>query len=216
MADELKDLFWQFIDHWQTLIAGGLALLAGVGTVWATINSAKNEIAAAQKQTRAAQDQTAAMLRLERRRLAREEHSFLTTLIAAMETVVEDVQAARHIARNENPESTRCIGAFEARQRMRKTAFAELRGAILRLGGQLSLPFLRLDNEIENCKAHWSNVRHPSNPSIGLSSAVGLRGQLEQIERQAAFIRDEAAQAAKLCIQVLLDTEDTVTREERA
>jgi hypothetical protein len=49
---ELKEPFWQFIDHWQTLIAGLLALAAGVGTVRATIKSANREIAAAQEQTK--------------------------------------------------------------------------------------------------------------------------------------------------------------------
>jgi len=40
---EVKETFWQFVDHWQTLtaalIAGGLALGAAALTVWATIRS---------------------------------------------------------------------------------------------------------------------------------------------------------------------------------
>ena len=51
----MKSRSVSFIDHWQTLITGLLALAAGVGTVWDTIKSANREIAAAQEQTKAAQ-----------------------------------------------------------------------------------------------------------------------------------------------------------------
>ena len=51
---EIKEPLWQFIDHWQTLLAGVLALVAGAGTVWVTIKSANREITAAQEQTKAA------------------------------------------------------------------------------------------------------------------------------------------------------------------
>ena len=59
MAYEVTAPFWQFVDHWQTLITGFLAVLAALVTVWATINSANREIATAQEQTKAAQRQTA-------------------------------------------------------------------------------------------------------------------------------------------------------------
>jgi hypothetical protein len=94
---ELKEPFRQFIDHWQTLIAGVLALAAGVGAVWATIKSANREIAAAREQTKAAQRQTAVAREIERRRLAREGYAFHAMLEAAMEAVIEDIQAARQI-----------------------------------------------------------------------------------------------------------------------
>jgi hypothetical protein len=72
------------LDHWQTLLAGALALLAGLGTVWATIRSANRQIAAARldadeeiaasrAQTVAAEWQTATTIRLERLR-AQNEH----------------------------------------------------------------------------------------------------------------------------------------------
>ena len=87
---EVKEPFWQFIDHWQTVIAGGLALFAGVVTVWGTLRAANRQvksandaanreikaaavaahrqISAAQEQTAAAQHQTAVTQELERRR----------------------------------------------------------------------------------------------------------------------------------------------------
>jgi hypothetical protein len=49
---------YEFIDHWQTLMAGVLASIAGAGTIWATIKSANREIAVAQAQTKVAQRQT--------------------------------------------------------------------------------------------------------------------------------------------------------------
>jgi hypothetical protein len=67
---------WQFIDHWQTLIAGLLALAAGVITVVATMKSANREIAVAQEQTKAAQHQTEVMRENERRGIAREGYAF--------------------------------------------------------------------------------------------------------------------------------------------
>ena len=39
--------FWDWLDHWQTLIAGGFALLAGVGTVAVTMIIARKQIAMA-------------------------------------------------------------------------------------------------------------------------------------------------------------------------
>ena len=48
---EVKEPFWLFVDHWQTLaaalIAGGLALGAAALTVWAAIRSANRQVKAA-------------------------------------------------------------------------------------------------------------------------------------------------------------------------
>jgi hypothetical protein len=84
---EVKEPFWQFIGYWQTLIAGVLALVAGAGTVWATIISANREIAVAQEQTKAAQRQTEVTREIERRRIARERYAFYAMLEAAMGAV---------------------------------------------------------------------------------------------------------------------------------
>ena len=94
---EIKDPLWQFVDHWQTLIAGLLAVAAGAGTIWVTIKSATREVTAAQDQTKAAQQQSAAMREIERRRLAREGCAFHAMLEAAMGAVIEDVGAARKL-----------------------------------------------------------------------------------------------------------------------
>ena len=57
MACELKEPFWILVDHWQTMIAGIMALMAGFGTIWATIRAANQEIVAANKQIHVAQQQ---------------------------------------------------------------------------------------------------------------------------------------------------------------
>ena len=116
---EVKEPFWQFVDHWQTLVAGLLALIAAGGTVWGTLAAANRQVkaaneaadrqikaaaaaadrqvAAAQEQTQAAQRQTAVTREIESRRIAREGYAFHAMLKAAMEAVIDDVEAARNL-----------------------------------------------------------------------------------------------------------------------
>jgi hypothetical protein len=56
VAYELKDPVWQFVDHWQTLITGLLALCAGIGTIWVTRSSAQRQILEAQSATKSARE----------------------------------------------------------------------------------------------------------------------------------------------------------------
>jgi hypothetical protein len=149
---EVKEPFWQFIDHWQTLIAGLLALAAGVGAVWATIKSANREIAAAQEQTKAAQRQTAVTREIERCRISREGYAFHAMLEAAMEAVIEDVEAARNLpspgplaagialSPSHGPDAY-SVQAYAVRQRVKRTGFTELRSAFLHFGGPLTAQF---------------------------------------------------------------------------
>jgi hypothetical protein len=170
---EVKEPFWQFVDHWQTLMTGGLALLAGAGTVWVTLvaanrqvksandaadreikaanASANEQITAAQEQTAAAQHQTEVMRELERRRLAREGYAFYAMLGAAMGAVIEDVAAAQKLPRAPlSASQTYSMEAYAVRQRVKRAGFPELRGAFLRFGGPLTALFLRLDKDIED------------------------------------------------------------------
>src|ERR1700729_1391583 len=68
--------FWDWVDHWQTLIAGGFALLAGVGTVVATMMIARRQIAASREEAdrviAATREQTETTVRLERERVLSE------------------------------------------------------------------------------------------------------------------------------------------------
>jgi hypothetical protein len=200
---ELKEPFWQFIDHWQTLLAGVLALVAGVGTVWATIKSANREIAAAQEQTKVAQRQNEVTREIERRRIAREGYSFYAMLEAAMGAVIEDVGAARNLpppsptSRN-HPYSSQ---AGAVRQRVKRAGLTELRNAFLRFGGPLTTPFLQLDKEIEDFAEQRVT---PFNYATGFPLPpqgvnAGLWEQLERIEQQASALREEAASGMKVC-----------------
>ncbi len=195
---EVKDRFWQFIDHWQTFIAGLLALAAGVGAIWATVKSANREIAAAQEQTKAAQRQTAVTRELERRRISREGYAFHAMLEAAMGAIIEDVGAARELP---PPVSgTHSTQAYAVRQRVKRTGFTELRSAFVHFGGPLSTQFLQLDNEIEVFAGQFMTSL-PQVPNVPTPFGVnaGLSEQLDRIEQQAIELRDKAATGMKLC-----------------
>jgi hypothetical protein len=60
------------LDHWQTLIAGVLAVLAAWRTIRATVDSANREVTASQEQTAVAQRQIETTVRLEQERVASE------------------------------------------------------------------------------------------------------------------------------------------------
>jgi uncharacterized protein YfiM (DUF2279 family) len=195
---EVTEPFWQFVDHWQTLIAGGLAVVAGAGAIWGTIRSANREIAAAQEQTKAAQRQTAVTREIERRRIAREGYAFHAMLEAAMGAVIADVGAARELSRSDFSPVPGIV-TYQVRQRVKRAGFAELRGAFLRFGGPNTAQFLQLDEEIEDFAGQWE-----MGLSGGVSTRFGLNAgelekQLARIEQQALALRDHAASGMNLC-----------------
>ena len=204
---EVKEPLWQFIDHWQTLTTGMLALAAGVGAVWATIKSANREIAAAQEQTKAAQHQTAVTRDIERRRLAREGYAFHAMLEAAMGAVIDDVQAARKLpGPGPTGPATDSVQAYAVRQRVKRAGFNELRNAFLRFGETRTSQFLQLDKEIEDFAGQCmpsppmhlgpAGVVIPQ-PPVGINA--GLEEQLARIEQQANELRRHAAGGMKFC-----------------
>ncbi|SDR63588.1 hypothetical protein SAMN05519103_08790 [Rhizobiales bacterium GAS113] len=192
--------------HWQTLIAGLLAVVAAFFTIRATNSAASREISAAREQTEVAREQIDVALRLERRRLARESHTFLAAMEAAMGGVVEDVAVARDLSKNIGTRNNLSVPAYEARQRVKKIAFADLRSACIRLGGQLTAPFLRLEKDIDDLGSNWKPM-----PTAGLDARVspdaGLSDQLDRIEKQAAWLQESAADGMKKCNEVLQRTE---------
>lgn len=234
---EVKEPLWQFVDYWQTLIAalvaGGLALLAGGLTVCGTLRAAKRQvkavndaadrqITAAQEQTAAAQHQTEVMRDIERRRIAREGYAFYAMLEAAMEAVIEDVNAARELAKRPRSVSAsdRRVSpeAYEERQRVKRAGFAELRGAFLLFGGTFTKLFLQLDKEIEDFAAQCGPERQyfvsGSSRFVGLNE--GLRDQLNRIEQLAMALRREAQLEQDRWLDVLhggYDPDDVGERE---
>jgi hypothetical protein len=201
------------LDHWQTLAAGLLALVAGGITVYGTLAAAKRQVkaaneaadrqvAAAQEQIQAAQRQTEVMRQIDRSRIAEEEFAFHAILVAAMEAVIEDVEAARHLPfpTPEDRERNRYSPeAYTIRQRIKRAGFAELRTGFLRFGGTLTTPlFLQLDKKIEDFAVRWREgvpllgttpIPIPQPPE---GANAELEEQLDRIEQQAIALRDEA------------------------
>lgn len=130
---EVSQTSWHFttcldlLDHWQTLIAGSLALVAAWLTIRDTNRSADREIKASQAQTAVAQRQIETTIRLERLRAAREGFAFHAMFDAAMGRVLADAADARTKFRGPGPNLH--SEAYFARTRFSRKAFAELRGA---------------------------------------------------------------------------------------
>lgn len=185
--------FWQFVDHWQTLIAGVLALVAALGTVVATIMSANREVRVANAQTRLAS------LR-EQRAIAREGYAFYAIIEATMGIVIDDVNAARLLS-DQGGLGGPGVAAYQIRQKVRKTGFADLRSALTRLGGELASPFLRLDKEIDEFTAQWTPFA-----DARFGNPVGISETLQRIELQAAALREEAVNGMQRCNRILVET----------
>ncbi len=135
--------FWEFIDHWQTLIAGFLAVGAAGWTVWATIKSANREVAAANLQVDEAR-------RTERRQLAREGYAFMAMVDAAMVVMLEEIERAGTMCPRPPPGQMGTHSsprAYQARLGITRTGFTDVLSAMVRQGGTLAAPFMRLDRE---------------------------------------------------------------------
>jgi hypothetical protein len=172
-----------FLYDWQTLIAGVLALLAGIGTVaaaigaiWVTRSTAKKQIDAAREEAdrviAATRDQTETTVDLARMRDAGEASAFRVMLEASMARVIDELALARTAVSTSvnTPTIQGCIT---------KGGFEELRGGCLRLGSPLTGEFLDLEREIDNfALALWDRD-------------LGLR-KLDSIEAKATKLRDKA------------------------
>jgi hypothetical protein len=81
-----------------------------------------------------------------------------------MGAVVEHIEAAEKIFAAEPQPLGESTLAYGARQRVKKTAFADLRSACLRLGDRLTTPFLRFDQAIDDFAAEWITVPSAGDP----------------------------------------------------
>jgi hypothetical protein len=190
------------------LIAGMSALIASGGSIGVTKYAAKREIWAVRRQADATRDQIAAMKQIERRRIARDSYTFFAMLDAATEVVIEDVNAARQIVGGQL-EGHESVEAYYARQQIKKTGFAELRNACLQFGGKLTAPFLRLDKEIDEFAAQLIYGYLPTvRDRVVLGVNEGLLEQLDEIERQAFALRNDAGAGMKRCMIVFDEMPD--------
>jgi hypothetical protein len=181
----------QVFYDWQTLIAGVLALLAGFGTVAATMIIARRQIAASREeadrviaatraQTEATFKQTEATVRLEDLRKASEALAFHVMLEAAMARVLAEATWVRKTyPQILTPKAGVSAAVGAVRQHFTKGAFAELRGACVRQGSPLTGEFLDLEREIDSFAAQGN-------------SPADLTEQLALIETKATELRQKA------------------------
>jgi hypothetical protein len=143
---------------------------------------------------------------IERRRIAQETYAFLSTLEAALGTVLEDIEAARKLFGDDAQQGFSGM-AYSARQRIKKTAFEDLRRACLRLGGELTAPFVRLDNKIDVFAGKWHTQPGTAGGEIRRGTNTGLLDELDDIKEEAASLRSEAVDGMKACTAVLAETQ---------
>lgn len=198
--------FWEAVDHWQTLIAGVLALAAGILTVVVTRRVANRQIAAsreqadrmvaaAREQTSVTSEQTAMTVRLERMRDAGQARAFRAMLEAATERVVAEAATARKaypdILKQKESSS---IAAFAVRKCITKGGFAELRAACVRQGSPLTFEFLDLEREIDNFASGWEDDQSTYGIPIRKGQHAGLSEQLGLIEKMATELHRKATE----------------------
>ena len=202
--------FWDWADHWQTLLAGFLAFVAGVGTVlaaiwaiWATRSTAKKQIVAAREDadrvisaTRAQTDapfkQTETTVRLERRRVVREGYAFSALLGAAISRVLDDAKEARDMVSSEQMVTR---AASEAPRFFIKNAFPEVRAACVRQGGPMTQTFLDLESQIDKFARRCEDIVAEGERALGPPEARKQRHNdllemLGKIEISATYLRD--------------------------
>ncbi len=185
------------LDHWQILIAGILAVLAAVGTIWATIRSAGREIAASQAQTAVAQKQIDTTVRLERERDDGEAHAFRAMLDAAMVRVLNEVDWARKTyPQTLSQQAGASVEALVVRQCITKGGFAELRAACVRHGGPFTREFLDLEREIDSFARQWEDRPMETDRGVIIREGkhAGLGKQLHEIGEKANTLRLKIAE----------------------
>jgi vacuolar-type H+-ATPase subunit H len=199
-----------FLYDWQTLIAGALALLAGILTVavalltiLVTRSTARRQIkaageqadkqiaaareqadrmvAAANAQTRATFRQTEMTFDLEQIRNASEAASFRGMLAAAMTRVCDEAKQARQ---DYSPVFRQTAGASSeacaVRKSITKGAFKELRAACVRRGGDLTSDFLDLEREIDSFALQWKKRDLPLDHRNTRAEREGMHAGLDE------------------------------------
>jgi hypothetical protein len=206
--------WFDWLDHWQTLAAGLLAMLAAIGTIWVTRSTASKQIAASREQadrmvaaasaqTEATFKQTEATVRLEDLRNASEDLrkasealAFRAMLAAAMTRVVDEAAWARRTYPRAFTQTTDDVSveAYAARQCITKGAFTELRTACVRQGGPLTGEFLDLEREIDSYASQVGTYAFLGAAAMPVQKGkhAGLDQQLASIERKATALREKA------------------------
>jgi hypothetical protein len=198
--------FWDWLDHWQTLIAGVFALVAAFGTIVVTrrlanrqITASREEadrvIAATREQISVTAEQTATTIRLEPMHDTSEARAFRAMLEAAMARVLAEAAWARKTYPDTFTETSDVsVDAHAVRQCITKGAFAELRAACIRQGGPLTGEFLDLEREIDSFASQVGTYAFSAaTMPVRKGMHAGLGEQLTVIEGKATALREKAA-----------------------
>jgi hypothetical protein len=202
----------EFLYDWQTVIAGVLALAAGILTVVVTMIIANKQITASRKeaakviaatraQTAVAQKQIDTTVRLERMRDASEIEAFRAMLQAAMTRVIPEAAWARKTYPQLMTPQTAGASpdALVVRHCITKGAFVELRAACVRRGGFLTRELLDLEREIDSFALQCEDRPATSlSVTVRMGAHVGLGEQLALIEKKASELRLNASLVAAL------------------
>jgi hypothetical protein len=194
-------LLLQVIGYWQTLLAGLLALIAALGTVWITILSANREVEAANRQTAAAQKQIETTLLLEAARRVRETEAFLIATKAAAELVLNHVEAAwsKVTPVRDGDSSQENEQIYAARQSVLCPILEDLRPACVKFGGELTPNLIRLDHRIK-AFADVSRLRvSPVGATNRIAPQAGFHDSLSEIKIQAEDLLEMATQKLASC-----------------
>jgi hypothetical protein len=186
----------RFLYDWQTLIAGVLAVLAAWRTIRATTKSADREVAASQAQTRATLKQTETTFALEQMRKESEASAFHVMLAAAMMRVRAEADQTKSTYPHVVQDQGESEDAYAVRQCITKGAFAELRAACVRLGGDLTSDFLDLEREIDSFASQWAYQAFSGagTSMVRKGKQAGLREQLARIETKADELLQKAVE----------------------
>jgi hypothetical protein len=139
---------------------------------------------------------------LEREQALSEDKAFHAMLAAAMDRVLAEAnwakktypqyvgqaQGATIDAKGASPD------ALTARECFTKGAFAELRAACVRRGGPLTGEFLDLEREIDSLAMQWEHKIVNAGLLVRWGKHAGLREKFALIEKNAAALREKAAE----------------------
>ncbi len=196
-------LWLQMLGYWQTLVAGFLAVLAAWLTIRATKDAADREIEAANRQISTAQKQIDITLRLDRRRAIQEAHAFFLALKSAVSVVIESAREARAMVPSGGGQGSGSEAAYQARQHVLCLLFPDLRPACVRLGGDLTALFVRLDQDISDFAAQWRPALSPAGLAFRIGVIPDFHDDLDNIEEQARSLLAGAQQHIEQCQQEL-------------
>jgi hypothetical protein len=203
MPYAVTSCFGQVIDHWQTLIAGGVAGLAGLAAYIGALQAAGRQVKAANAQTAAVETQNAALKRADQQRLAREQLMVARLLDASLQLLKKDIDDASDSYKS--PRENDIIAAGDAnaiRDRIKKPAsFPILMENITALSPDIAVLFLSLNAKIDRVKAETESI------TVGglMNDRIGSLAETE------LALRNLTTEAIKSAESVLLD-DDTPQR----